>query len=183
MGSYAALLRGINVGGSNVIRMDDLKKAFEELKFSDVKTYIASGNVIFGSGETDKIKLTCLIEKKLLEKFGAVIPLVIVGFKEFKRIIGQAPEGFGKESKTRRYDLWFLKEPLSAKEVLQLVKPKEGVDTITGGSGVVYASRLISLAGKSRLIRVNKLPIYQLITVRSWNTGVKLLRLMETGFG
>jgi uncharacterized protein (DUF1697 family) len=42
-----ALLRGINVGGNNIIKMDDLKKLFEELNFRDVKTYIQSGNVLF----------------------------------------------------------------------------------------------------------------------------------------
>lgn len=48
---YIALLRGINVGGNNIIRMSDLKASFEELGFSDVVTYIQSGNVLFNTGE------------------------------------------------------------------------------------------------------------------------------------
>ena len=52
MEKYAALLRGINVGGSNVIKMEDLKAAFGEMKLTDVRTYIASGNVLFGGEES-----------------------------------------------------------------------------------------------------------------------------------
>ena len=180
METYAALLRGINVGGSNVIKMEDLKKAFEELKFSDVKTYIASGNVIFKSDENDKVKLTKLIEKKLSERYKTDLRLALVSFKEYKMIIEKAPEGFGKESKIRRYDVWFLLKPLTAEEVLQQVSPREEVDTIHAGKGVIYASRLISMAGKSHLIRVNKMPIYQSMTVRNWNTTAKLFELMNT---
>ena len=44
---YVALLRGINVGGNNIIKMDELKQIFEEIGFSGVKTYIQTGNVIF----------------------------------------------------------------------------------------------------------------------------------------
>ena len=180
METYAALLRGINVGGSNVIKMEDLKKTFEELGLSGVKTYIASGNIIFKSDENDKAKLTKLIEKRLLERYKADIRLVIVSFREYKKIIEKAPVGFGKESKIRRYDAWFLMEPLTAEEVLHQVSLREGVDAIYSGKGVVYASRLISMAGKSHLIRVNKMPIYQNMTVRSWNTTVKLFELMNT---
>ena len=179
METYAALLRGINVGGSNVIKMEDLREAFEELKFSGVKTYIASGNVIFKFAEKDKAKLAVLIEKKLSEKFLTELKIVIVNLKEYKKIIEQAPASFGAENGTRRYDVWFLREPLTAEEVLRQVSPREGVDTICRGKGVVYVSRLISMAGKSHLVRVNKMPIYQNITVRSWNTAVKLFELMR----
>ena len=181
METFAALLRGINIGGNNVIAMKDLKLAFEELKLSDVKTYIASGNVLFCSAEKDKTKLTRRIEKKLLESFKSNLRLTLVSFGEYKKIIEKAPPGFGEEKETYRYDVWFLFDGLDAKEVLQAIKPKEGVDTIAAGPGVVYVSRLVSMAGKSRLVRVNQMPMYQNITVRSWNTARKLLELMESG--
>ena len=173
------LLRGINVGGSNVIKMEELKKTFEEFGFTGVRTYIASGNVIFDSPGKDREKLARSIEKKLSEKYKTELKLVITGSVELKKIVEQAPKNFGKESKLRRYDVWFLREALTVKEVLEQIKPLEGVDTISGGKGVVYASRLISMAGKSHLLRVNQMPIYQNLTVRSWNTVVKLLKLIE----
>lgn len=66
---YLALLRGINVGGKNIIKMVDLKACFEEMDLSDVTTYIQSGNVVFASTETDSAKLTDKIEKTLSKRF------------------------------------------------------------------------------------------------------------------
>jgi uncharacterized protein (DUF1697 family) len=53
--SYVALLRGINVGGKNIIKMETLKQCFVDMGFSDVKTYIQSGNVIFKTQKSDKL--------------------------------------------------------------------------------------------------------------------------------
>jgi hypothetical protein len=68
---YLALLRGINVGGNNVIKMNDLKKTFEEMGFSGVQTYIQSGNVIFYGGENNKAKLSRKIEQTLTRSTGS----------------------------------------------------------------------------------------------------------------
>ena len=65
MNNYVALLRGINVGGNNIIRMTALKACFETLGFQDVSTYIQSGNVLFSTAESDTVKLTAKIETAL----------------------------------------------------------------------------------------------------------------------
>ena len=65
MTAYVALLRGINVGGKNLIRMPALKACFEENGFEDVSTYIQSGNVLFSSSETSNAELTDRIEAKI----------------------------------------------------------------------------------------------------------------------
>lgn len=177
MEKYVALLREINVGGTNLIKMEDLKSVFGEMNFSGVKTYIASGNVIFNSPEKDQAKLAKRIEKKLAEKYKTDLRLVIVSYKNLNKIIEAAPAGFITDSKTHRYDVWFLREPLTVKELLEQVKPREGVDTISGGKGVVYTSRLNSMLGKSWFTKISKLPSYENITIRSWNTVVKLTAL------
>jgi len=59
-------------------------------------------------------------------------------------IVTQAPEGFGSDPATYRYDVIFLKEPLTSAEALQRVRVKEGVDQAFAGDGVLYTSRLIS---------------------------------------
>ena len=51
---YIALLRGINVGGNNIIKITDLKSQIENMGFTNVVTYIQSGNVLFKSDEKDK---------------------------------------------------------------------------------------------------------------------------------
>jgi uncharacterized protein (DUF1697 family) len=176
---YLALLRGINVGGKNIIKMVDLKACFKSLGFSDVVTYIQSGNVLFKSAEKDKAKLTNLIEKELSKRFDYAARLVTVTHKELKKTVKAAPRGFGSEPDKFRYDVIFLKEPLTSKEAMKSVSTKEGVDAAYAGEHVLYFSRLISKATQSRLTRIISLPIYQSMTIRNWNTTTKLLALME----
>lgn len=55
---YVAFLRGINVGGKTIIKMEELRKVFSSLGFANVKSYIQSGNIVFETDETDETKLT-----------------------------------------------------------------------------------------------------------------------------
>jgi uncharacterized protein (DUF1697 family) len=82
--SYLALLRGINVGGKNVIKMDFLKKVFEKMGFYDVKTYIQSGNVLFKDIEVEKDKLTKKIEEALFKNTNYEIMILILTLSDFK---------------------------------------------------------------------------------------------------
>ncbi|HEU0252377.1 MAG TPA: DUF1697 domain-containing protein, partial [Pyrinomonadaceae bacterium] len=66
---FVALLRGVNVGGNNMISMKSLKESFEKLGFTQVATYINSGNIIFKSRETDARKLEKKIEQMLLKEY------------------------------------------------------------------------------------------------------------------
>ena len=176
---YLALLRGINVGGNNIIKMADLKACFEHLGLTDVATYIQSGNVLFKSAEKDKLKLTHKIEKALSERFSYKARMVVVAYKELKKIVDGAPKGFGKDLDQYRCDVIFLKEPLTARDAMKNVSLKEGIDAAYAGKSVLYFSRLISKATQSHLSKIIALPMYQNMTIRNWNTTTKLLALME----
>jgi uncharacterized protein (DUF1697 family) len=78
-----------------------------------------------------------------------------------------------------RYDVIFLREPLSAAEAMQDVKTREGVDQAVAGDGVCYFARLVSRATQSYLNRIVALPVYQSMTIRNWNTTTKLLSLLD----
>jgi uncharacterized protein (DUF1697 family) len=179
MNQYVALLRGINVGGKNLIKMSDLKACFEGLSLVNVRTYIQSGNVLFYADETDKASLTGQLEEGLSRTFHYDSSLALRSEEEMKDIVAQAPKGFGSEPAAYRYDVIFLKEPLSAAEAMQSVTTKEGVDQAFAGDGVLYFSRLISRASQSRLTRIIGLPVYQSMTIRNWNTTTRLLSMME----
>jgi uncharacterized protein (DUF1697 family) len=179
MYQYLILLRGINVGGKNIIKMVDLKASFEEMGFSNVVTYIQSGNVLVQSDDKDKAALTTKIEKGLSKRFNFVAKVVVVSQKELTTIIRSAPEGFGEDEKKFRYDVIFLKEPLTPKEAMESVKVREGVDTAHAGKQALYFSRLISRASQSYLTKIIGMPVYQNMTIRNWNTSTKLLALME----
>jgi uncharacterized protein (DUF1697 family) len=178
MTTYVALLRGINVGGKNPIKMPALKAAFEAEGFDEVATYIQSGNVLFASSETKTAPLTDRIEALLAEAFDYVPTVVVRSKKQMKAVVDGAPEGFGSEPAKYRYDVIFLKEPLTAKKAIGEVPTNPAVDTAHAGSGVLYFSRLIAKATASRLNKIVSLPIYASVTIRNWNTTTKLLSLM-----
>jgi uncharacterized protein (DUF1697 family) len=179
MAHHLALLRGINVGGKNLIKMADLKACFEDHGFGNVVTYIQSGNVLFGSAESSSAKLTSQIEEMLGRAFDYPASVVVRNRAQLRRIVGRAPDGFGTEPSRYRYDVLFLKPPITAKRALNEIPTREGVDEVNAGTGVLYFSRLISRASQSRLSRVVSMPIYQSMTIRNWNTTTKLLEMMD----
>ena len=173
-----ALLRGINVGGKNLIRMPALKACFEENGFDDVVTYIQSGNVLFTAPTTPAAELTRRIEAMLAQAFDYVPTVVVRTRRQMRAIVDRAPRGFGREPAKYRYDLIFLKEPLAAKVALQSVPTKPGVDAAHPGTGVLYFSRLSAKASQSRLSRIVS-SIYSSVTIRNWKTTTRLLSMMD----
>jgi len=176
---YVALLRGINVGGKNVIKMADLRSCLEATGLENVATYIQSGNVLFQSDGRDEAKLTSQIEGALSKTFSYDSRVVLRSYDQLKDIVKRAPKGFGDDPAAYRYDVLFLRESLSASKAIKDVKTREGVDQAFVGSNALYFSRLISRATQSYLSRLVALPIYQEMTIRNWNTTIKLLALME----
>ncbi len=88
---YIALLRGINLGGHKIVKMDQLRKTFEELGFADVKTYIQSGNVVFKAPTQTPAKLAKRIEEKILGEFGFPVPVVVKTAVEIGEVIANNP--------------------------------------------------------------------------------------------
>lgn len=182
MARYVALLRGINVGGKNLIPMPALKAAFEAAGFDDVRTYIQSGNVLFGAPASGQAQLTAKVESLIRAAFDHYDASVVLRSRsQMRAVVAKRPKGFGGEPATYRYDVCFLKPGTTPKQVIDGLPLKEGVDRIWPGSGVVYFSRLTSRATQSRLNRVASLPVYRQMTIRNWNTTAKLAELLEDG--
>jgi uncharacterized protein (DUF1697 family) len=176
---YLVLLRGINVGGKSLIRMPELKAAFEAGGFEEVATYIQSGNVLFRSPRAGTAELTRGIEEMLGDRFGYPISVVLRNHAQMRAVVETAPGRFGADSSKYLYDVAFLKPPLTASAVAKEVPTKPGIDEVHTGKGVVYLSRLASRATLSRINRIASLPSYKNMTLRSWSTTTKLLRLMD----
>lgn len=172
---YVALLRGINVGGRNIVKMADLRSAFADMGFADVETYIQSGNVVFSSRAASKAKLRATIQAGLGEAFGHAPRVVLVSAKELQLVVDQAPAGFGKQPRRYRYDVLFVREPVTAAEAFEQVSTKPGVDTAHAGEHALYFRRLVAKAAQSHLSRLIQRPVYEHLTVRNWNTTTKLL--------
>lgn len=176
---YVALLRGINVGGNNLIRMPALKDCFEAQGYAGVMTYIQSGNVLFTARAADQERLTRDIEKALSTTFAYESRVVLRSLDQMKAIVEGAPKGFGTRPAAYRYDVIFLKAPLTADEALETMPVNPEVDRVAAGEGVLYYSRLISRATASRMGRIVGTPAYRNMTIRNWNTTCRLLELME----
>ncbi len=154
-----------------------LKACFEEMGFTDVATYIQSGNVAFNTTATAEETIQTTISTNLLANFNYNSPVVVVSQENINCIVKNAPKSFGIAKELYKYDVLFLKSPLTAAEAMAQIELQEGVDQVTDGEGVLYFSRLISGDGKSYLEKVVKLPIYKLMTIRNWNTTSKLVDL------
>jgi uncharacterized protein (DUF1697 family) len=176
---YVALLRGINVGGNNLIGMAPLKACFEAEGFREVTTYIQSGNVLFTAGRASQAALTRQIEKALSQTFAYESRVVVRSFEQMKATVENAPRGFGTRPDEFRYDVIFLKEPLTPGEAMKSVTARPGVDRVFAGDSVLYFSRLISKATQSHLSRIVGTPAYKNMTIRNWNTTAKLFALMK----
>lgn len=180
---YIALLRGINVGGKNKISMAELKVCLEELGLDEVRTYINSGNVLFSSPKP-AIDLAQEIEKVLVKKFkfdSKVIKTLVLSEDQLKDVIKSAPKGFGTEPTKYHSDAIFLMG-ITSDEAMKVFQPREGVDKIWQGEGVIYSQRLSAERTRSRLNKIMMSPLYKSMTIRSWSTTTKLYNLMlDTG--
>ena len=168
MARYVALLRGINVGGKNLIPMPALKAAFEEAGFEDVRTYIQSGNVLFSAPSAGHAALTAMVGGLTQAAFDHYDASVVLRSRSRMRaVVEKKPKGFGSDPAAYRYDVCFLKPGTTPRQVIAGLPLKEGVDRIWPGPGVVYLSRLTSRATQSRLNRVASMPVYKQMTIRN----------------
>ncbi len=180
MNTYVILLRGINVGGKNTVPMAGLRKCLEEQGFSNVLTYIASGNVILKSDKRAN-DVKAQIEGVLPENFkldDGFVKVLVLTYKQFQAIIDNKPKGFGEQPEKYHSDAIFLMGINSAK-AMPAFSPREGVDQVWAGNGVIYSQRLSSQRTKSRLNKIMGTPFYKSMTIRNWNTTTKLLEILR----
>lgn len=180
MNTYLLLLRGINVGGKNKISMIALRQMLEEEGFHSVTTFIQSGNVILQSN-LDASALGRKVETLLPEKFtldSSIIKVLVLTRDQLQAIIKDKPKDFGEHPEKYHSDIIFLMG-IDTKQALSVFAPKQGIDKIWPGDGVIYSQRLSALRTKSRLNKIIGTTPYKSMTIRNWNTTIKLLQLLN----
>jgi uncharacterized protein (DUF1697 family) len=171
---FVALLRGINVGGTNLIAMPALAECFREAGYPDARTVAQSGNVLFTAPTAAATDLEDTLERVLRERFGAPILVVARSRHELAATVAAAPPDHG--SAELRSEVFFLKHPLTVDEAwAQLPQLREGVDAVAKGPDAIYFSRVAARATTTRITRFMSLPVFQRMTVRSWRTTTRLL--------
>lgn len=176
---FLALLRGINVGGKNIIAKDDLRRCFEDLGFSNVRTYIQSGNILFRSEKSSVKELTAAVEAGLSNRFCYEAQAVILPHRKYKSAVAAAPDGWGTDDEQKHNALFTLNGTTPKKVLAHLVAPKTDIETVTTGPGVIFWSASKSHLTKTTMMKLAKEPVYQQMTIRNHNTVFKLLALFE----
>lgn len=171
MPEYVAFLRGINVGGHGVLKMESLRRAFVDLGYTGVKTYIQSGNVIFAVDETAvETALAAAIEARLREKLGVETIALLRKRREIDRLIRRDP--FGDEDAGRdikRYVGFLARRPKTGYD-LPIVSTTDGMEifSVEGREAFVLSRRVNGRYGFPNSFVEARLGVPA--TTRNWNT-------------
>jgi uncharacterized protein (DUF1697 family) len=173
---YAAFLRGINVGGVTV-KMDKLKKTFEAIGFANVKTLLASGNVLFAAPAASEGTLVKKIEKKLEAAFGREIGVLVRKIEDLQRLADADPfAGIKVTPQTRLYVTFLAEKPKSSLKI-PYASPDKNFKIIRATASEVCS--MLTLTPESRtvdLMSVLEKEFGRKVTTRNWNTIEKILK-------
>jgi uncharacterized protein (DUF1697 family) len=176
---HLALLRGINVSGHNMIKMEALKTTLEAIGFTNVVTYIQSGNVFVETEEESGFGVGFKIKQEIFKTFGHEVPVIVIGENDLELCFKNNPFLKQKDVDTKKLYVAFISKELSSSAINELkisqFKPDEAV--IDGNR--IFIKYDIG-AGKTRLDQKyieKKLNV--IATIRNWNTVTKLLEMYE----
>lgn len=178
MPKYIALLRGINVSGQKNIKMDQLRASLAKLGYSDIQTYIQSGNVLFVSDCANQTQLQDEIHQNILDTFGFEVPVLVRSQTEWEGTFQNNPFIDRQEEIEKCYVTLLSQEP--TEENFEALKdhhkgPEEFIKV-----GLNLYLLYPNGAGKSKLDhntieRKLKVPA----TTRNWKTTTKLMQLVS----
>ncbi len=175
---YVALLRGINVGGKNTIKMSELKSCLEVVGLSDVKTYINSGNVIFTSEQSEK-ELVEVIEGCIKKSLKLDVPVIVVAQTQIEAIVAEIPVKWVNDQ-TMRTDILFLWKEVDYPSVINEVKINPEVDHLIYVPGAIVWNYDRVNYTKTKMRNFIGSHIYKRMTARNANTTRKLLQIMQS---
>lgn len=179
MKTHLALLRGINVSGHNMIKMDVLKTVLENVGFQNVKTYIQSGNVFVDSDEEHGASVGFKIKQEIFKQLGLEVPVVVIAKEDLEACLSNNPFLKEKECDTKKLYVAFLSKELQGSAINDLKISQFKPDEATIDSNRVYIKYAVG-AGKTRLDQKyieKKLNV--VATIRNWNTVTTLLELFD----
>lgn len=175
---YVALLRGINVGGRNLIKMEDLSRLFTRCGLSNVTTYIQSGNVIFESMETNVTELAETIEKKLYKTLGQKVSVLLRTVSDLEKMVRRNPFKRVKPGDDVMLFVTFLAAEPNRKPKLPLIAASENLEAFQIKDRAVFIiarRRKNGWFGFPNNFIEKELGVSA--TTRNWTTVNKLFRL------
>jgi uncharacterized protein (DUF1697 family) len=179
MQTYIAILRGINVNGKNIIKMDKLLLLFQNLGFEHVKTYIQSGNVVFQSKNIETRDLEKLIQNKILENFDCKIPILVIEKSEWNLVANNNPFVNQRNEDTAKLHVTFLSEEPNEAFIEKIKQGNYDVDEffVAGKAIYLFCPNGYGNTKLSNNFFENKLKITA--TTRNWKTVNELKIIAE----
>lgn len=179
MTTHLALLRGINVSGHNMIKMDALKTTLENIGFQNVQTYIQSGNVFVDTEEESPAKVGFLIKQEIFKVFGHEVPVVVIGKNDLEACFKNNAFLKEKEMDTKKLYVAFVSIALRSDNINDLKMSQVKPDEASIDASRIYIKYAVG-AGKTRFDQKyieKKLNV--IATIRNWNTVSQLLKMYE----
>lgn len=178
-GKYAAFLLGINIGPHKRVPMSELKEMFERMGFKNVRTLLASGNVLFDSPRKNAAALAGEMEGELKKTFGFEVGVIVRSMADIEEMIAADPFGKVKVTRdTRLYVTFYTEEPKAKVTVpYESTNEEGGTFRILEISGkAVYSVVTLGESGTTEAMNVLKRLFGKKITTRNWNTIQKLVK-------
>jgi uncharacterized protein (DUF1697 family) len=178
MTAFICLLRGVNVGGNKMLKMDALKALCGTIGLRDAKTYLQSGNVVFGSDETDRAVLTSRIEEGIRKKSGLEVKIILRTAAELRKVIAANPLPLETHNPAALL-VTFLGGPITKEAKALLASLKIASEELHFGKQELYLYFPEGIAGSklSNALTEKKLGVN--VTARNWNTANALLKMAE----
>lgn len=177
MNTYISILRGINVSGQKLIKMETLRKAYEELGFREVVSYVQSGNLIFKSESTDPKALEEKIAQQIEAVFGFDVPVIVLTASMLAQIIERNPFAADPGKDSAFLHVTFLAAEPSSYDQKAIEAKKQDGEEISFSDKAVY---LYCPNGYGRTKLTNNFLEAKLkvgATTRNWKTTNKLLSM------
>lgn len=180
METYISILRGINVSGHRIIKMEKLRELYADLGFKNVKTYIQSGNVVFQAKGKSNDELSLKIEKSIKENLGFEVPVIVIELKELKQILKSNPFLKDKTKDISFLHITFLSGNSNQEDLDKIINVKYEQDEFNSIKKAVYLY-CPNGSGNSKLTNTffeNKLKVNA--TTRNWKTALELLNIAQS---
>src|SRR5437588_7252319 len=178
MTTYICFLRGVNVGGNNLLKMAELKLLFDALRLRDAKTYLQSGNVVFRCDEKDREVLKRRIEDGIRKKWGVEVKIILRTTDELRNVIAANPLS-PEDRNPKALLVAFLGGPIADTARMLLTSLKMASEDLHFGKQELYLyfPEGIATSKLSNALTEKKLGVN--VTARNWNTVNALLTMGE----
>lgn len=177
--THLALLRGINVSGHNMIKMEALKTVLEAAGFQNVQTYIQSGNVFVDTDETNAAAVGFKIKQELFKNFGHEVPVVVIAKSDLDACLNNNPFLKEKEVDTKKLYVAFISTTLKDTSINDLKISQFKPDEARIDGNKIFIKYAVG-AGKTRFDQKyieKKLNV--VATIRNWNTVLNLKEMYQ----